>query len=594
MFSNYQNILVLDAPTEAIVNELLNFQGTVFSLKSFSEFSSEILDFSVDKQKAAYDQVSSEVLKEAHYKYQGKSLSERLVFDENHTLWHYAKFRVYHSMISTELLKTKIGLVPPENQNSLLVISDKSFNNSELNSNKISFQRASENAKGKKAGINHLVLLGVQFLKNAISNWTKLSLLSKAKYLFLYDRSMIQLLSIDGESKGYFNPVLSYLERSKSEESAIIIDFQLPKQISGNSLQTQFKAKNAVWSEAILLKGILSILPIRKTISCSSILLAQLDSWKMEGGNAFIYNEIKSNWNYFRFHLFRYYCYKALFSESNKVALTRDENNPFARAFWQAGETKGLLSVGNQHGAIAEHSAAYLSNLEDHKFSSYPQLEFVWGEKWKAAIAAKFELPVERMRTVGQLRTDVLKTIRDRNTGQKQFILYASQPIPNKSLLEQVDKIAFEAIKSSPNEQFVLKPHPKQIGKNLFGKFQELPNCTVEENEDLYDLLAKSKATITAFSTVGAESVFFNNPLLTIDPLHQDIAGYTLEGIAQACSTAEELQLQIARLEKHSSEMVENYDEFILQNFFKVDGNVVKRTWEEIENQLDLLKQNKA
>ncbi len=594
MFSNYQNILVLDAPTEAIVNELLNFQGTVFSLKSFSEFPSEILDFSVDKQKAAYDQVSSEVLKEAHHKYQGKSLSERLVFDENHTLWHYAKFRVYHSMISTELLKTKIGLVPPENQNSLLVISDKLVSKSELKLNEVTFQKASENAKGKKAGINQLVSLGVQFLKNAISNWTKLSLLSKAKYLFLYDRSMIQLLSVDGESKGYFNPVLSYLERSKSEESAIIIDFQLPKQISGNSLQTQFKAKNAVWSEAILLKGILSILPIRKTISCSSILLTQLDSWKKEGGNAFIYNEIKSNWNYFRFHLFRYYCYNALFSESNKVALTRDENNPFARAFWQAGETKGLLSVGNQHGAIAEHSAAYLSNLEDHKFSSYPQLQFVWGEKWKAAITAKFELPVERIRTVGQLRTDVIKTIRDRNTGQKQFILYASQPIPNKSLLEQVDKIAFEAIKSSPNEQFVLKPHPKQIGKNLFGKFQELPNCKVEENEDLYDLLATSKATITAFSTVGAESVFFNNPLLTIDPLHQDVAGYTLEGIAQACSTAEELQLQITKLEKHSSEMVENYDEFILQNFFKVDGNVVKRTWGEIENQLDLLKQNKA
>lgn len=594
MFSNYQNILVLDAPKEAIVNELLNFQGNVFSLKSFSEFPSEILDFSVDKQKEVYDQVSSKVLKEAHQKYQGKSLSERLIFDENHTLWHYAKFRVYHSMISTELLKNKIGLVPTENQKSLLVISDKILSKGELKLNEVTFQRASEKTKGEKVGIGDLISLGVQFLKNAISNWTKLSLLSKAKYLFLYDRSMIQLLSVDGKSKGFFNPVLSYLERSKTEESAIIIDFQLPKQISGNSLQTRFEANNAIWSESILLKGMLSISPIRKTISCSKILLAQLDSWEKEGGNAFIYNEIKSNWNYFRFHLFRYYCYKALFSESNKVALTRDENNPFARAFWQAGETKGLLSVGNQHGAIAEHSAAYLSNREDHKFSSYPQMQFVWGEKWKAAIATKFELPAERMRTVGQLRTDVLKTIKDRHIGQKQFILYASQPIPNKSLLEQVDKIAFEAIKSSPNEQFVLKPHPKQTGKNLFVKFQELPNCTVEENEDLYELLAKSKATITAFSTVGAETVFFNNPLLTIDPLHQDIAGYTLEGIAQACSTAEELQLQIARLESHSAEMVENFDEFILHNFFKVDGNVVKRTWEEIENQLDLLKRNKA
>ena len=593
MFSNYHNILVLDAPKKPTIDKLLNFQGTVFSLKSFSEFPSTVLDFSKDKQKAVYDKVSSKVLKEAHHKYQGKSLSERLVFDENHTLWHFAKFRVYHSMIDSELLKTKIRLVPIEHQKSLLVISDRSVSNSELNSNEISFQRASVNSNSTKSGAGDLILLGVQFLKNALFNWTKFSILSKAKYVFLYDRSMIQLLSIDGESKGYFNPVLSFLESSKTVESAIILDFQLPKQISSSSLETQFRAKNAVWSEAILLKGMLAISPIRKTISCSGKLLNQLEQWKIEGGDAFIYSEIKSNWNYFRFHLFRFYCYQAIFSKSNKVAISRDENNPFARAFWQAGETKGLLSVGNQHGAIAEHSAAYLSNSKDHKLSSYPQLQFVWGEKWKAAITEKFELPGERMRTVGQLRTDVLKKIKDRHTDHKQFILYASQPIPNKSLLKQVDEIAFEAIKNSPNEQFVLKPHPKQIGKNLFHKFQELPNCSVEENEDLYELLAKSKATITAFSTVGAETVFFNNPLLTIDPLQQDIAGYSAEGIAQECFNSKELQFQIARLESHSLEMVGNFGEFISNNFFKVDGNVARRTWEEIDNQLDLLKRNK-
>ena len=265
MFSNYHNILVLDAPKKPTIDKLLNFQGTVFSLKSFSEFPSTVLDFSKDKQKAVYDKVSSKVLKEAHHKYQGKSLSERLVFDENHTLWHFAKFRVYHSMIDSELLKTKIRLVPIEHRKSLLVISDRSVSNSELNLNEISFQRASVNSNSTKSGAGDLILLGVQFLKNALFNWTKFSILSKAKYVFLYDRSMIQLLSIDGESKGYFNPVLSFLESSKTVESAIILDFQLPKKISSSSLETQFRAKNAVWSEAILLKGILAILPIRKT-----------------------------------------------------------------------------------------------------------------------------------------------------------------------------------------------------------------------------------------------------------------------------------------------------------------------------------------
>ena len=88
----------------------------------------------------------------------------------------------------------------------------------------------------------------------------------------------------------------------------------------------------------------------------------------------------------------------------------------------------------------------------------------------------------------------------------------------------------FSALKDIPDAHLVIKLHPAEF--NDFDYYHDLArksgcsNYQIVLQVDLYLLISLSDIVITCFSTVGAETVYFNKPLIILDHLKQDIQGY--------------------------------------------------------------------
>lgn len=590
----FSSVVLLNKPTKKLEDQLTRYHGKVYTLDSnFHPSSNPVTSIHItpEDQRAITECATTTLLEYAQKECSGQSLIRRLQFDDKHSLWYYVKFRLFFKLEERLRLVFRINHLAGQGKVLVVALDENILLGQEDSGVYIDVDHATSIPTQKK--VKKFVLKSlIEFIYRALFGMANLSKLKKAKYLFLFDRSMLQFISVDGKRKGWFNPVLSYLEQTRIEESCILLDFQLPKEQSDPFLQTQIKAKNIVRSESVLLLGFIKILPFLMTRKVIKKLTNQLDIWRLQnedGVGNFMFKEIRTNWGYYSFHLFRYFAYRSVLKYSkSEVCITRDENNPLARAFWQAGEANGKLSVGIQHGNIAFWSPAYLSNTYDHKyFSSYPKLEFLWGERWRDFLMNTFELPEHKIEVCGQLRSDVIFRMRE-NSSNKDFVLFATQPIPNLKLRKLVDDIVYQSMKEKHTVQFVLKPHPRQIGKNEFDRFAKLPNCIVEESEDLYHLLSNSKGLITSFSTVGTEAIYFNVPLLLVDPHKSDTAGYIRQGVGLQSMNSIELSDQISRLDNptFTNNLKVNYEAFIRSYAYKVDGEVAKRIWSAIDRRI--------
>jgi hypothetical protein len=84
---------------------------------------------------------------------------------------------------------------------------------------------------------------------------------------------------------------------------------------------------------------------------------------------------------------------------------------------------------------------------------------------------------------------------------------------------------------------------------------------------------------------VGAETVYFNKPLIILDHLKQDIQGYHKEGIAFQAANQEELKDYIVQiLNNHLSHKTDFYENYIRNYAYKVDGQVSERIISFIKN----------
>jgi len=134
----------------------------------------------------------------------------------------------------------------------------------------------------------------------------------------------------------------------------------------------------------------------------------------------------------------------------------------------------------------------------------------------------------------------------------------------------------------------VLKTHPAELSDTKYyhsiAKQAHCKNYVIDPETDLYLLLASVDIVLTCFSTVGAEAVYFNKPLVIIDHLKQDIQKYYQEGVAFQASDRESIhkiveELLSGRLKINASA----YSRFIENYVFRIDGKVCDRICEFIE-----------
>ena len=109
-------------------------------------------------------------------------------------------------------------------------------------------------------------------------------------------------------------------------------------------------------------------------------------------------------------------------------------------------------------------------------------------------------------------------------------------------------------------------------------KEAQCKNYRIIHKVDLYLLISLSDVMVTCFSTVGAETVYFNKPLIILDHLRQDIQGYHKAGIAKQATNAEELQNLLSGFLKNKiSVNKEAYTSYIEKYAYRIDGHVADR-----------------
>jgi CDP-glycerol glycerophosphotransferase (TagB/SpsB family) len=145
----------------------------------------------------------------------------------------------------------------------------------------------------------------------------------------------------------------------------------------------------------------------------------------------------------------------------------------------------------------------------------------------------------------------------------------------------------FKAARKLPNTQLVVKLHPREFADS--GYYSAIAaevgctNYTIDKTSDLYHLIASCDVLITCFSTVGTETVYFHKPLIILDHLKQDIAGYAAEGVAFQATDADSLASILSGIFRGTLRADRTkYDSFIRKYAYRIDGKVAERCIEAI------------
>lgn len=297
-----------------------------------------------------------------------------------------------------------------------------------------------------------------------------------------------------------------------------------------------------------------------------------------------------------RLYLLQYLMYKSFFEKSQfKSVLTISEHSSNERSILDAARANGIYTVGIQHGVIGPNNISYNFLDSEAKYSPIPDSTIVWGKKWQEFLVNHSCYTLGNTHALGQLRTDLVNRYRTVTKEElssffptdKKWVLFASQPQKDENLRKQAALDVIKAVKSEIDYFLIIKIHPaedKKYYEELI-RAERCKNCSVVAEEiDLYKLLATSDVVITCFSTVGGEAIYFDKPLITYDPLKEDIAHYHEYHIADQTTNLNELKTSIKNAVEKTTTRQVYYDEYIASYVNKVDGKTTKRYFDFINS----------
>lgn len=108
----------------------------------------------------------------------------------------------------------------------------------------------------------------------------------------------------------------------------------------------------------------------------------------------------------------------------------------------------------------------------------------------------------------------------------------------------------FRAAQSLPAVPFVIKPHPGDHTKvwERLSSAAGLPNVTISRR-DTYDLMKECRILLTMFSTAGAEAIYLEKPVVSVDLEHADLGtDFLAAGAAYVVDCKGQLAPLVARL----------------------------------------------
>lgn len=559
---------------------------------SFSTFIKPY-DLEPDQKKKINYEIMDKVLQFGEKPIDGKSITDWLTFEQA-SLWHYHKFRIYFNTRNTVYELTKLKSIAAEFETVYFFGDGENLRRTgELPSNTRLINSTNKKRKNRFQLIEYALFFGLRVISSFFRNSG-----IKAKKHLLIDHSQKQIcfdLKTLQPKKDNYN--LGYLFDKVDNEFVILDEIEVVKPGEKNSglfKTVNFSRKgkrNYINNEPILLKAIYDK-SIRKERKKDSTYLSsfykKLTSETVDPVEKLIVGFLMDLHKTSLFYLFKYRAYKHFFGKySFKTVASIDENSPRIKVILDAAKSKGIKTIGIQHGAIHDLHPAYLFTKEDKARKIMSGQTLVWGKHWKHFLAEEGNYPENSLVETGQIRTDIIPKLLEKEGSMKlkntkKIILFASQPQRDPNLRRRAAEDVFNSVKDIPNTQLIIKLHPAE--KNDFDYYMQIAetvgckNYELVYGADLYNLISESDIVVTCFSTVGAETTYFKKPLIILDHLKQDIQKYHEKGIAFQTLNSLELEKNIREiLDGNLSFNEEAYSNYIREFAFKIDGKTAER-----------------
>jgi len=551
-------------------------------------------------RKEINSQIMEDVLNFGELKINGKAITE--YFTINHiSIWHYSKFRIYFSV--NKLYQELNLLQKLEKQFAKIhYYGDDSIIKKYYQSSKIIYHFKKQN----KVKFNYIQILKyfIFFLLRLLIGVFQFRKIKNKKHLIIDHSEKQTILDINTLKPQINNYNLAYLFEKIDNEFMILDDINFPEKKITYRFKLKknlFRTRNRLFGEQILFRALITpkikkeIQYIRKQLNS---LIKNFDTTSFNLKQIIIFEFFKKFSAMSFIQIFKYLSYRFFFEKhSFRTISTIDENSPRIKSILDAAKSVGIKTIGIQHGNINEFSPAYIYTEEDKKRKIMSDITLVWGEYWKDFMIQKGNYPADTIKITGQIRTDIIPKLLNNNLSinslkdiKKKIVLFATQPQPDKELRRKTAESVFLSMKENKSLFLVLKLHPAEINDfdyyNAIAKSVNFFDYKILYWEDLYLLLSKASIVITSFSTVGSEAIYFNKPLIIVDPLKQDIQNYYKENVAFRAVNHEELTKILNRFS--SNELLINYDSykyFIKKYSFKIDGNVTERVLKTIKSQ---------
>lgn len=268
-----------------------------------------------------------------------------------------------------------------------------------------------------------------------------------------------------------------------------------------------------------------------------------------------------------------------------------NEHDPRVKSILETAQQFNVKTYGIQHGVIHSRHIHYCFTAADKKYEPYPDMTFLWGSQWKKTLIEDSIYDEFNIEIVGQIRSDIIEQLNQipksnligSLDSNRKIILYPSQPLysGDEGMRRQLATDFLKLTLKFSEIQFVIKPHPKELDCETF--IDEIAKSIGTSNYqvlrgDLYKILAASDLVIVYNSTVGAEAIYFNKPLLVMDYSKNDFSGFITSGVGIRVEDYLSLEEKVHAFQEGKLITDKTATErFISERAFAIDGRVSKR-----------------
>ncbi len=576
-----EHLVVVDCPLEKVDQRILDNGSGVLYLNGCDQPDSKQV-----KQKLTNDQKAEIAISALNYvrsfgdlESSGVSIKEIMRIGKS-SAYFFHRLRVTHELKLLQLKIAEIDLHANNYAKLLVYTTDTHLYRYWEKSTLVDVKLVPTQAQRRRYG--SICAYGWRFFKRSLLGIFHYS--RRRKYEFaIVDRPLDYVRTTDG----YENPFIGRLLDNIGSDALIISELPLTG-FKGSNYYKEDKRfnlhqgqKNKIYGESILAQGLLFKWRQTKKISSEiEMAMLRIQENDLPFEYHFILNRFIALHATTKLYVLKQLSYERFFSKGSiQSVVASDENSLAHRVILNAAREWNIRTVGIQHGAIGHTSANYMYSNTDFNYSPVPDITLVWGAYWKNILTSEGNYSESCVEIVGQLRADAVPLLRKQFEPSKdeKTIVFASQPIPDEEYRERALLDYLWLAEEFSEYHFYIRPHPRELDmqyfRSRFGRF-EVKNVVLNQEEELYSLLAKSNVLITCYSTVAVEALLFGLDVILLDYYSEDILGLGKAGLATICTNKEQLREAI----KGNVTLSEiNLKKFISDHFYQLDGLAAER-----------------